>query len=165
MGEGTTTPGLVIRDAAPRDTATVLRLIHALAVYEKLAHEVVATEALIADALFSATPKAHGLICELGGQAVGLAIWFYNFSTFLARPGIYLEDLFVEPAFRKRGIGEAVFRHLAKRAVAENCGRFEWAVLTWNEPAIKFYERMGSVPMDDWQVRRLSGDNLKALAA
>jgi GNAT superfamily N-acetyltransferase len=157
--------GLVIRDAEPRDTATVLRLIRALAIYEKLEHEVVATEALISDALFGAKPRAHGLICEWDGQAAGFAIWFYSFSTFLARPGIYLEDLFVEPEHRKRGIGAALFRHLAARAVAENCGRFEWAVLNWNEPAIKFYDRMGSVPMSEWHVRRLSGDKLRALAA
>ncbi|MBL8631157.1 MAG: GNAT family N-acetyltransferase [Rhodospirillaceae bacterium] len=156
--------GLTIRDAEPNDVGTVLRLIRALAVYEKLEHEVVATEVLLNDALFSASPKAHGLICEIADKPVGFAIWFYSFSTFLARPGIYLEDLFVEPEFRGQGVGAAVFHHLAKRAVAENCGRFEWAVLNWNEPAIKFYERMGSVPMSEWHVRRLSGGSLKALA-
>jgi GNAT superfamily N-acetyltransferase len=156
---------LIIRDAEPKDAGTVLRLIRALAVYEKLEHEVVATEALLHDALFSASPKAHGLICEIDQKPVGFAIWFYSFSTFLARPGIYLEDLFVEPEFRGQGVGTAVFRYLAKRAVAENCGRFEWAVLNWNEPAIKFYERMGSIPMSEWHVRRLSGESLKALAS
>jgi GNAT superfamily N-acetyltransferase len=105
------------------------------------------------------------LLCEVDGKPVAFAVWFYNFSTFVGRPGIYLEDLYVEPDFRKLGIATAVFKHLAKRAVAENCGRFEWAVLNWNEPAIKFYERMGSVPMSEWHVRRLSGDSLKKLAA
>jgi GNAT superfamily N-acetyltransferase len=156
---------LVIREAEPGDIATVLRLIRELAVYEKLEHEVVATEALIGQALFGPKPTAHALLCDVDGKAVGFAVWFYNFSTFVGRPGIYLEDLFVEPDHRKLGIATAVFRHLAKRAVAENCGRFEWAVLNWNEPAIKFYERMGSVPMSEWHVRRLSGDNLKKLAA
>jgi GNAT superfamily N-acetyltransferase len=156
---------LVIRDAEPGDVATILRLIRALAVYEKLAHEVVATDAMIREALFGAKPRAHALLCEIGGTAVGFAVWFYNFSTFAGRPGIYLEDLYVEPEHRKQGIATAVFRHLARRAVAENCARFEWAVLNWNEPAIKFYERMGSVPMSEWHVRRLSGDSLKTLAA
>ncbi|MBL8645095.1 MAG: GNAT family N-acetyltransferase [Rhodospirillaceae bacterium] len=156
---------LIIRDAEPKDTATVLRLIRALAEYEKLEHEVVATEDLVREALFGTKPKAQGLICEIADKPVGFAIWFYSFSTFLARPGIYLEDLFVEPEARGQGVGAAVFRHLAKRAVAENCGRFEWAVLNWNEPAIKFYERMGSSPMTEWHVRRLSGESLKALAA
>jgi len=165
MSTGARSPGLVIRDAEPRDTPTILRLIRALAVYEKLEHEVVATEDLLRNALFGNSPKAHGLICETDGEPVGFAIWFYSFSTFLARPGIYLEDLFVDEKHRGQGIGAAVFRHLAKRAVAEGCGRFEWAVLNWNEPAIKFYERMGSVPMSEWHVRRLTGANLKALAA
>ncbi|MDX2143961.1 MAG: GNAT family N-acetyltransferase [Rhodospirillaceae bacterium] len=156
---------LVIRDTESRDVPTVLRLIRALAVYEKLAHEVVTTEALMREALFGPNPRAHALLCEIDGQAVGFAVWFYNFSTFVGRPGIYLEDLYVEPEHRKRGIATAVFRHLAQRAVAENCGRFEWSVLNWNEPAIKFYERMGSVPMSEWHVRRLSGDTLKKLAA
>lgn len=157
--------GLVIREAEPKDADTLLRLIRALAVYEKLEHEVVATEDMVRAALFGAKPKAHGLLCEIEGKVVGFAIWFYTFSTFLARPGIYLEDLFVEPEYRGKGVGAAVFKHLATRAVNENCGRFEWAVLNWNEPAIKFYERMGSAPMTEWHVRRLSGDSLKALAA
>jgi GNAT superfamily N-acetyltransferase len=155
---------LIIRDAEPKDTATVLRLVRALAIYERLEHEVVATEALLHDALF-VSKKANAFLCEIDGKTVGFALWFFTFSTFLARPGLYLEDLYVEPEYRGQGIGQAVFKHLAKRAVAENCGRFEWAVLNWNEPAIKFYERMGSVPMSEWHVRRLTGESLKALAA
>lgn len=158
-------PDIVLRDATPADVGTLLRLIRALAAYEKLAHEVSATEDLLRAALFGAKPAAHALLCEIDGNAVGFAVWFYNFSTFVGRPGIYLEDLYVEPAHRKRGVATAVFKHLARRAMDENCGRFEWAVLNWNEPAIKFYERIGSVPMSEWHVRRLSGDNLKALAA
>ncbi|MSO97305.1 MAG: GNAT family N-acetyltransferase [Rhodospirillaceae bacterium] len=160
-----TPSGLVIRDALAADAGVIMRLIRALAVYEKLEHEVVATEESMRDALFTRPAKAHALLCEIGGKAVGFAVWFYNFSTFLGRPGMYLEDLYVEPEFRKRGIGAAVFKHLAARAVKEGCGRFEWAVLNWNEPAIKFYERMGSVAMSEWHVRRLSGNNLKKLAA
>lgn len=156
---------LIIRDAEPRDAALVLSMIRALAAYEKLEHEVVATEELVRAGLFGARPKAHGLICEIDARPVGFAIWFYTFSTFRGRAGIYLEDLYVEPEYRGRGVGAAVFRHLARRAVAEQCGRFEWAVLNWNEPAIKFYERMGSVPMNEWHVRRLSGERLEALAA
>ncbi len=155
---------LIIRDAEPKDVATVLRLIRALAVYEKLEHEVVATEDLIHNALF-VSKKANAFLCEIDGKTIGFALWFFTFSTFLGRPGLYLEDLFVELEYRGQGVGAAVFKHLAKRAVAENCGRFEWAVLNWNEPAIKFYERMGSVPMNEWHVRRLSGESLKALAA
>lgn len=154
-----------LRDATPADVDVVLSLIRALARYEKLEHEVVATPELIRDALFSDPPRAHGVIADAGGRAVGFAIWFYNFSTFVGRPGLYLEDLYVEPAFRKLGIGRAFLKYLAARAAREGCGRLEWAVLNWNEPAIKFYEQLGSVAMNDWHVRRLSGESLKALAA
>jgi GNAT superfamily N-acetyltransferase len=156
---------ITLRDARRDDIETLLRLIRALARYEKLEHEVVATPELLTASLFSEQPRAHALVAEIAGRAVGLAVWFYNFSTFVGRPGIYLEDLFVEPEYRNAGVGRAMLKALAARAVREGCGRLEWAVLNWNEPAIGFYERLGSVAMNDWHVRRLSGENLRALAA
>lgn len=155
----------MLRDAKPADVDVLAGLIRALARYEKLEHEVVATPELLRTALFSDRPRAHGLLAEVAGRAVGFAIWFYNFSTFVGRPGIYLEDLYVEPEHRKLGIGRAVLKYLAARATREGCGRLEWAVLNWNEPAIKFYERLGSVAMNEWHVRRLSGASLAAMAA
>lgn len=154
-----------LRDATPADTPAIARLIRALAVYEKLDHLITATEADYHAALFTTPARAHAMVAELEtGHIAGFALYFYNFSTFLGRPGLYLEDIFVEPAHRKHGIGRAFFRALAARAVAENCGRMEWSVLDWNAPAIDFYRAMGAVQMDEWTVNRLTGDALQALA-
>jgi len=156
---------VTIRDAKPGDISLIDGFVRALADYEKLLHEVKATPELLREALFGKTPKAHALICEVDNKPAGFCIWFYNFSTFLGRPGIYIEDVFVDPAYRGHGIGGAVFKHLAKRAVDEGCGRLEWSVLDWNEPAIKFYRSIGAVHMSEWQVQRVTGDALTALAA
>ncbi len=154
----------VIRPAAPRDVGLVLQLVRELAVYERLAHAVDATEALIGAALFGESPRVFCDIAEWDGQPVGNAIWFLNFSTFSGRPGVYLEDIFVRPAFRGRGIGKALMVHLAKRCVAEDWRRFEWSVLDWNEPSIAFYKSLGAQLKDEWVICRVSGDALKQLA-
>lgn len=150
----------------------VLRLVRALAEYERLLHEVEATEAELRAGLFGGRrpdgtpvpPRAHAVLAEAEGRAVGLGLWFYNYSTFTGRPGLYVEDVFVEPAHRGRGIGLAIFRHLARRALAEGCARMEWSVLDWNEPAIRFYRALGARAKDEWTVQRLSGESLAALA-
>jgi GNAT superfamily N-acetyltransferase len=154
-----------IRAARAGDTPEILRLIKALADYEKLAHEVVATEDALRQSLFGPQPAAEVLLAEDGGRAVGMALYFQNYSTFLAKPGIYLEDLFVEPASRGQGIGKALLQALARLALARGCGRFEWAVLDWNTPAIDFYRSLGARPMDDWTVMRVTGDALRRLGA
>jgi GNAT superfamily N-acetyltransferase len=153
-----------IQPAAEADAPLILQLIKALAEYERLGHEVVATEAMIRESLFGATPHAQAAIARAGGDAVGLAIWFSTYSTFLSRPGIYLEDLFVLPAWRGKGIGRALLRHLARIAVEQGCGRIEWSVLDWNETAIRFYRSIGARPMDGWTVYRLTGDSITRLA-
>jgi GNAT superfamily N-acetyltransferase len=155
---------LTIRPAVPADIPLIASLVRELAEYEKLSHQAVATDADFAVSLFGPSPKAHALIVEHKGHPAGFAIYFYNFSTFLGRPGIYVEDVFVRPEFRRNGFGRAIFKYLAQQAVAENCGRMEWWVLDWNEPAIKFYGSLGAVPMDEWTVQRLTGDALKTFA-
>ncbi|HVC62448.1 MAG TPA: GNAT family N-acetyltransferase [Acetobacteraceae bacterium] len=155
---------ITLRNAAPADVPDVLRLVRGLAEYEKLLHEVVITEADLHAALFGPQPRAYAVLAHAADSAVGLALWYYTFSTFRGRPDIFLEDLFVEPAHRGRGIGLALLRHLAQRAVAEHCRRVEWRVLNWNAPAIAFYESLGAAKMQDWQVRRLGGEALTALA-
>jgi GNAT superfamily N-acetyltransferase len=155
---------LAIRAATPDDAPLILELIRALASYEKLAHEVVATEDSLRRALFGERPYACALIASWNGQPAGLALYFFNFSTFLARPGLYLEDLFVVPALRGHGIGKALLSELARRALAVNCGRMEWSVLTWNTPAIRFYETLGARPIDEWRTFRLTGEAIEALA-
>ena len=157
-------PGHVLREAEPADVTDVLRLVRGLAEYERLLHEATATEAEIHDALFAPTPRIHATLAERGGRAVGLALFYYTFNTFKARPNIFLEDLFVEPAHRGSGIGLALMRHLAQRAVAENCGRLEWRVLKWNQPSIAFYRRLGAEPIEHWHTLLLRGDELAALA-
>jgi GNAT superfamily N-acetyltransferase len=147
-----------------QDVPLLLRLIKALADYERLSGEVVATEALIRDALFGRTPSAEAAIAYAGADAVGFAVWFYNFSTFVGRPGLYLEDLFVLQEWRGRGIGRALMGHLGRLAVARGCGRMEWAVLDWNEPAIRFCRSIGAQAMDGWTVYRLTGDALTRVA-
>ena len=152
-----------IRPAVPGDEGFILKLIIELAEYEKLAHEVVATEDILHEWLFE-REKARVLIAEEDGVGVGYALYFYNFSTFLGRAGIYLEDLYVRPAYRKRGYGKALLRRLAQIAQAEGCGRLEWSCLDWNQPSIDFYLSLNAKPMDGWTVYRLTGDTLKALA-
>src|SRR5271165_2039283 len=153
-----------LREATPSDIPDVLRLVRGLAEYEKLLHEAVATEAEFRTALFGAQPRAHAVLAIADGSAVGLGLWYYTFSTFTGRPDMFLEDLFVEPDWRGRGIGLALLRHLARRAMAEKCRRIDWRVLNWNQPSIDFYERIGARKMQDWQVRQLGGAALRALA-
>ena len=155
---------VTIRSATPADVPLVLDLIRGLAEYERLAHECVATEALVREALFSPRPDAEVLVAELDGAPAGFALFFHNFSTFLARRGLYLEDLFVRPEHRGRGVGRALLARLAAIALERGCGRFEWAVLDWNRDAIAVYERLGAVPMHDWTVYRLTGEALARLA-
>ena len=151
-------------NATERDVGVILRLITALAEYEKLSHEVVATEASIRDTFFGGGRNAEAILAHAGEQPVGFAVWFHNYSTFLGRPGLYLEDLFVLPEWRGRGVGRALLRHLARIAVERGCGRMEWAVLDWNDPAIGFYRSLGARAMDEWTVYRLTGDALRRLA-
>jgi len=153
-----------IRFAERADVPLILRLIKALSVYEKLEDKVVATEEKVDRALFGPRPYAEAIIAELDGETVGFALFFHNFSTFLAQPGIYLEDLFVEPQHRGAGVGRALLERLASIAVERDCGRLEWAVLDWNKDAIGFYERLGATPNDEWTVYRLTGAALRALA-
>lgn len=153
-----------IRSATRADVPRILDLIRALAEYEKLSHECVATEEALAATLFGERPAAEVVMAECDGETAGFALFFPTYSTFLARPGLYLEDLFVHPHLRGHGVGLALMRHLAGLAVARGYGRFEWSVLDWNAPAIGFYRRLGAVPMDGWTVQRLAGDALRALA-
>ena len=153
-----------MRDARPDDTGLIVDLIRDLAVFEHLSQECVVDAALLRRFLFE-DRKAHAIVAEWGDQSAGFALYFYNFSTFVGRPGLYLEDLFVRPAFRRKGIAKSIFHWLAKKAVAEGCGRFEWSVLDWNENAIAFYRALGAVPLDEWTMQRLSGEALKRLAS
>jgi GNAT superfamily N-acetyltransferase len=155
---------IAIRPARATDAALILALIRELAEYEHLSHEVRATEAAIAESLFGPRPHAEALIAELDGAAVGFALFFHNYSTFLAQPGIYLEDLFVRPEARGRGVGRALLARLAALALERRCGRLEWAVLDWNAPAIGFYQRLGARAMTEWTVNRLTGEALNQLA-
>lgn len=154
---------LTLREARPADAALILRLIRDLAIYEKLEHEVKATEADILRDLFGEQPRVYCEIAEWDGEAVGFALWYYTFSTFEGRHGIWLEDLFVEPDARGRGIGKALLVNLARRCVREGLTRFEWAVLDWNEPSLEFYRRQGARPMSDWERFRLDGEALARL--
>jgi GNAT superfamily N-acetyltransferase len=158
-------PGAVtLRLARPGDEATILRFVRALAEFERLAHEVTATEADFAASLFGSQPRAEALIAESHGVAVGFALWFYNFSTFHGRHGLYLEDLFVEPARRGQGIARMIFRFLARRAIEQGCTRMDWDVLDWNENALRFYRGIGALPKAGWTRQRLDGEALEALA-
>lgn len=154
-----------LRPATEGDTATILALIRELAEYEKLAHEAVADEATLATQLFGDRPAAEVVIAEVDGQTAGFALFFHNFSTFLGKRGLYLEDLYVKPAYRGLGLGRRLMVHLAGVAIERDCGRFEWWVLDWNAPAIAFYRELGALPMDEWTVQRVTGDALRALAA
>jgi GNAT superfamily N-acetyltransferase len=152
-----------IKPATEHDVPLILRMIRALGEYERLSHQVVATETSLRETLFGARPAAEVVIAYVGDQPVGFALWFHNYSTFLARPGLYLEDLFVLPEWRGHGVGRRLLSHLARIAVARGCGRMEWAVLDWNESAIGFYRRLGATVMEDWRICRLTGDTLAAL--
>jgi len=153
-----------LRAATRDDVPVIAELIRGLARFEKLEHEVVMTEALLDVGLFGDRPYAEVVLAEDGGRPVGFALFFHNFSTFLGRPGIYLEDLFVLPQHRGSGIGRMLLAHLARLAVERGCGRLEWAVLDWNRDAIQFYERLGARPNSDWTVYRLTGEALTGLA-
>ncbi len=153
-----------IRPATPNDLSLILGFIRELAEYERLMHEVVATEEALRESLFGAHPYAEVLIAEEAGAAVGFALFFHSFSTFLGRPGIYLEDLYVRRDLRGRGYGKALLARLAAIAKERNCGRLEWSVLNWNEPSIAFYRSLGAKPMDHWTVFRLAGEALDTLA-
>lgn len=149
-----------IRKAVPADAAIIHGFIVELAVYEKAEHEVKASIAEIESSIFSASSPAKALICELNDEAIGFAVYFYNYSTWQGRKGLYLEDLYVSPKHRGLGAGKFLLRHLAQVAVEEGCGRFEWSVLDWNQPAIEFYDSVGAKPQAEWLKYRLAGDDL-----
>jgi GNAT superfamily N-acetyltransferase len=157
-------PDLTIRFAMPPDSATILGFIRELAEYERLLDQVVADEQQIKASLFGVRPAAEVLLAEVAGVPVGFALFFQSYSTFLAKPGLYLEDLFVQPAQRGRGVGLALMSALARIATQRNYGRFEWSVLAWNEPSLQFYANLGAVQMRDWMVHRLIGAPLDQLA-
>ncbi|HEY7089398.1 MAG TPA: GNAT family N-acetyltransferase [Tepidisphaeraceae bacterium] len=153
-----------IAAATEGDASTILSFIRGLAEYEKLSHQCVATEQSLRATLFGANRYAEALIARLDDVPVGFALFFHNYSTFLARPGIYLEDLFVLPEFRGRGVGKALLRRVAEVARERNCGRLEWSVLDWNEPAIEFYKRLGAKILPDWRICRMTAEQLDKLA-
>lgn len=155
----------ILRPAQPVDVPIIFQLIQALAEYEKLSHAVVGNIDALKQHLFGSRPYAEVIIVEYTGQAVGFALFFHNFSTFLTQPGIYLEDLFVLPEYRRQGIGKAILSYLAAIAVERGCGRLEWSVLDWNESAIAFYRRMGAAVLPDWRICRVTGDSLTQLAS
>jgi GNAT superfamily N-acetyltransferase len=152
-----------IRTAGREDVPLILRFIKELAEYEKLSHEVTATEEQLQETLFSAHKTAEVLLAYEGDMPVGFAIFFHNFSTFLGKPGLYLEDIFVRPEFRGRGYGKALMLHLARIASERDCGRFEWSVLDWNKSALDFYRSLGAVPMSEWTVQRMTRDAIEKL--
>lgn len=165
MPASTDSAAFAIRAAEPRDLDAIVRLIGRLAEFEHLSHLVQATPEKLGPHLFGPRPVAEALVVDSGAQVVGFALFFTNFSTFLARPGLYLEDLFVEPEQRGRGIGKALLTRLAELAAERGCGRFEWSVLDWNADAIRFYERMGATVMPEWRICRIAGDTLAAYGA
>ena len=159
-----TTPTVQIRDATISDVPMVLQLIRDLATYERAPNDVIATEQGLQEVLFGEQPSAKVVMIFESEEAVGFAVYFFNFSTWLGRPGLYLEDLFVKPETRGRGYGRALLIHLAKIARDHGCGRMEWAVLDWNEPAIEFYRKLGAIPLEDWTVFRLTHNGINRLA-
>jgi len=158
-------PEFTIRCATPADAVEIARLVRELAEYEKLAHMAVGTPQMVSEALFGARPAAEAMMAERGGRAVGFALYFTTFSTFLCKPGLYLEDLFVEPAHRGHGIGKALLARLASLAVERDCGRLEWRVLDWNAPSIRFYESLGAKLMPEWELVRMTAPEFTALAS
>jgi GNAT superfamily N-acetyltransferase len=155
---------LQIREAAEADVPVILWFIRQLAEYERLLHEAVMTEETLRESLFGSRRSAEVLLAYYDDKPVGFAVFFHNFSTFLGKPGLYLEDLFVIPEMRGKGFGKALLSRLAKIACDRNCGRFEWSVLDWNTPSIEFYKKLGAVPMEEWTIFRVTGDALKKLA-
>jgi len=155
---------VTIRRAEEHEVPLVLQFVRELAEYEHLLHEVVATEQGLREHLFGPRPYAKVVFACVEGEPVGFALFFHNYSTFLGQPGLYLEDLFVRPAARGRGVGQALLRWLAQEAVDRGCGRLEWAVLDWNEPAIRFYKSLGAAPMEEWGIFRLTGESLRRAA-
>ena len=159
------TPDFRIVPATVRDVPAIFEMIRALAEYERLAHAVSTSEDALREVLFGPSPAAEVVLGFEGAEPVGIAIFFHNFSTFLGKRGLYLEDLFVKPEYRGRGYGRRLLAHLAALAIERGCGRMEWSVLDWNTPAIGFYQKLGAVPMEEWTVFRLTGDALTALGA
>jgi GNAT superfamily N-acetyltransferase len=164
MVSSTNLPNFQIRAATKADVPIIFSFIKKLADYERLSHEVVATEKILHETLFGRRRTTEVAIGYFKKQPVGFVIFFHNYSTFLGRPGIYLEDLFVDEAFRRRGFGGALLRYVARLAKERQCGRLEWSVLNWNEPAIEFYRKLGAVPMNEWTVFRLTGESLMRFA-
>jgi len=154
-----------IRPASPGDAGIILGMVRELADYENLLHQCVATEKQLRTALFNENAVAEALLGELEGNPIAFALFFHNFSTFLGKPGLYLEDLYVKSPYRGRGFGKAFLKKLAQIAIERKCGRFEWSVLDWNEPAIRAYDAIGATSLEDWTIRRLEGANLLKLAA
>jgi GNAT superfamily N-acetyltransferase len=154
-----------IRAATRDDVGAMLALMYELAEFEKLTHLFIATEADLGDALFGTRPSAEAIVAERDGKIIGYALFFHNYSTFLGRRGLYLEDLYVQPAERGTGLGSQMLRYLAALAVERRCGRFEWSVLDWNQPAIDFYQKMGATVLPEWRIVRITGDSLDQLAA
>ena len=158
------TTGLIVRSATPADVPAIFNLIQALAEYEKLSHAVTGNPENLEQHLFGSKPYAEAIIAEYEEKSVGFALFFHNYSTFLTQPGIYLEDLFVLPEYRRQGIGKALLTYLAKLAVSRDCGRLEWSVLDWNESAIAFYKSMGASILDEWRICRVNGESLTIMA-
>lgn len=153
-----------IRQATAEDSALIIRFITELAIYEKSENEVIATESDIKHSLFGSDSSTKAVICNINHEPVGFAVYFFNYSTWLGQHGLYLEDLYVSPQYRQTGAGKALLKHLANIALSRNCGRFEWSVLDWNEPAIQFYRSLGAKPQDEWVGYRLTGKALQELA-
>ncbi len=164
MRIATSLPDFTIRSTTLQDVPLILDFIRGIADYERLLHEVVATEETLTQTLFGEKPSAEVLIGEWAGEPVAFVVFFHNFSTFMGRPGLYLEDLFVKPEWRGKGIGKVLLLYLARLAKERGCARFEWTVLDWNEPALKFYHSLGAEPMDEWTVHRVAGEALETLA-
>ena len=156
--------GVTLRDVVPGDEGLVVHFVRELAIYEKLEHQATGTPEMFAKALFGAPPLVFAMIVEDQGRPIGLALYYFNFSTFMAQPGLYLEDIFLLEEQRGRGIGKAIFRELASRALDQGCARMEWSVLDWNAPSVAFYRALGAVGMEDWTVQRLQGDVLARVA-
>jgi GNAT superfamily N-acetyltransferase len=156
-------PAFILREALREDVPAIVGLIQDLALYERQPEDCHAEPALLEKHLFGPRPYAEAIVAEAGGELIGFALFFHNYSTWLTRPGLYLEDLYVKPEHRGLGAGKALLERLARLAVSRGCGRMEWSVLTWNEPAIGFYKALGAVPMDGWRTYRLTGDALEAL--
>jgi len=155
---------ITIREATKKDSNIILGFIRELAKYEKAEHEVIATESSIADSLFNSGSSTKAIVCEKNGTPIGFAVYFFNYSTWLGKHGLYLEDLYVSSAERGSGAGKSLLKYLAQLAVSKGCGRFEWSVIDWNQPAIKFYDSLGAKPQNEWIAYRLSGEKLRNLA-